>query len=87
MDRAAFEAELIKDGFSVSEGQMSEAEPKPLHTHDFEARAMVLEGAITLRTGDTEQTYSVGDIYGLAAGTMHTEVVGPSGVRYVAGKR
>jgi hypothetical protein len=32
MDRAAFEAELIKDRFSVSEGPMSEAEPKPLHT-------------------------------------------------------
>jgi quercetin dioxygenase-like cupin family protein len=87
MDRAAFEAELIKDSFSVSEGQMSEAEPKPQHTHDFTARAMVLEGAITLRTGDTEHTYRVGDIYSLDAGTMHTEVVGPGGVRYLAGLR
>ena len=85
MDRAAFEAQLIQDGFRVSEGQMSEAEPKPQHTHDFTARAMVLEGEITLRTGDTEQTYRVGDIYSLDAGTMHTEIVGPSGVRYVAG--
>ena len=87
MDRAAFEAELIKDGYRVSEGQMSEAKPKPQHTHDFSARAMVLEGAITLRTGDTERTYRVGDVYSLEAGTMHTEVVGPEGVRYLAGIR
>jgi len=87
MDRAAFEAQLIQDGYSVSEGHLPEAQPKPQHTHDFAARAMVLEGEITLRTGDTEHTYRIGDIYSLDAGTMHTEVVGPSGVRYVAGKR
>lgn len=87
MDRAAFEAQLIADGYRVSEGHLPETESKPQHTHDFSARAMVMEGEITLRTGDTEHTYRVGDIYSLDAGTMHTEIVGPAGVRYIAGRR
>tara|TARA_R110002096_G_scaffold258166_2_gene451768 strand:- start:1614 stop:1877 length:264 start_codon:yes stop_codon:yes gene_type:complete len=87
MNRSEFEAELKRDGYEVKESELGPMEPKPQHTHDFDARVFVLDGEITIVTGDKSTTYRKGDDYSLAAGTMHTEVVGPGSVKYVAGRR
>ena len=87
MDRSEFEAELKREGYEVKEAGLEPMEAKPQHTHDFDAKILVLDGEITILTGEQSTTYRKGDIYSLAAGTMHTEVVGPRSVKYLAGIR
>ncbi|MES2978922.1 MAG: cupin [Pseudomonadota bacterium] len=60
----------------------------PVHSHDFDAEARIISGDITLGVvGASAQTYQVGDIFRLPAGTPHTETVGASGVTYWAARR
>jgi hypothetical protein len=48
MNRAEFEADLAREGYEVRQGRIEPNVHRPAHTHDFDARVMVLEGAITL---------------------------------------
>ena len=57
------------------------------HAHHFDVSALVLEGEITLGVAGQRRTYRPGDQFTMAAGCMHTEDVGPAGVRYVIGRR
>jgi quercetin dioxygenase-like cupin family protein len=60
---------------------------RPAHTHDFDARVMVLEGMITLVFGDERCVYGPGDSCSVPAGTMHEEHAEADGVRYLSGRR
>ncbi len=66
-----------------------EREPGSLdtHTHPFEARALILEGEITIVTAQGAQHYGPGDSFHLAANEAHTETYGPRGVKYLAGRK
>ena len=66
-----------------------EREPGELgtHTHPFEAKALVLDGEITIVSGKGEQRCGPGESFHLAAGEPHTESYGPRGVRYLAGRK
>jgi quercetin dioxygenase-like cupin family protein len=57
------------------------------HQHDFDARALITAGQITLGVAGVSTTYFVGDVFRLAAGTPHHESAGPEGVTYLAGRR
>ena len=89
MNQHEFEAALRRDGF----GEIVIVERPPnghldVHTHPFEARALILAGEICLHCDDEEaRNFKVGDIFHLAAGQPHTETYGPDGVRYVVGRR
>ncbi|MEQ9122203.1 MAG: cupin domain-containing protein, partial [Alphaproteobacteria bacterium] len=72
---------------SVKEAAMEAGPPKAMHTHDFDARVLVLDGEITNDREDGATTYRAGDAYSVPAATPHTETVGPSGVSYLAGRR
>lgn len=88
MDRARFEEMLKAEGYP--EIDMSRKEPNGSfaeHAHHFDVRALVLEGEITIGAGGERRTYRAGDQFQMAAGCMHTEDVGPAGVRYVVGRR
>ena len=88
MDTQAFEAALKADrydeivtvekpaGYAVGE-----------HRHDFDARALITAGDITLVVQGVAQTYLVGQIFQLAAGTPHHESAGGAGVSYRVGRR
>jgi hypothetical protein len=52
MNRAEFEADLLREGYEVREGGLEPNIHRPAHTHDFDARVMVLDGSITLVFGD-----------------------------------
>ena len=52
MNRAEFEADLVREGYEVRQGGIEPNVHRPSHTHDFDARVMVLEGAITLVFGE-----------------------------------
>lgn len=57
------------------------------HQHDFEARALILRGEITLRTASATRVYRVGEVFHLQAGEAHSESYGQDGVEYLAARR
>jgi quercetin dioxygenase-like cupin family protein len=88
MDRADFEAELPAQGYrEIVDRRMEAGTVNPEHAHEFDARLLVLEGEMTVSCADEEHTYRAGDTFAMTAGRRHTERCGPTGVRYLAGRR
>jgi quercetin dioxygenase-like cupin family protein len=88
MDRAAFETELCEQGFEeVVDRRMDANALNPAHIHEFDARLLVLEGAMTITSEGNARTYGAGDTFSMSAGCRHAEQCGPEGVRYLAGRR
>jgi quercetin dioxygenase-like cupin family protein len=87
MDRAAFIAELERDGYEIVEREMAANHINPEHAHDFDARVMVLAGEITITRDGTATTYRAGDSCAMPRGCRHAEQVGREGVSYIAGRR
>ena len=87
MTRAEFEAELVRDGYEVQEGEIRPHVHREAHAHEFDARVFVLDGSITLAFGTERVAYGPGDSCSVPAGTMHAEHTDAVGVRYVYGRR
>ena len=88
MDRATFEAALISEGFSeivtvtrVADGFLD------THAHPFEAKALILDGELSIHVGAVEQRYQIGQIFHLSANQPHSERYGPHGVQYLVGRK
>jgi quercetin dioxygenase-like cupin family protein len=86
MDRTAFEAELQREGRQVVTVTMQPDQVNPEHAHDFQARLMVVAGAMTVDYGDERHTYKEGDTFAVQLGRRHAEHAGPAGATYVAGR-
>lgn len=87
MDRATFEAAVTKDGYQVVQVSMKPDAVNPTHAHDFHARLLVVEGAMTIdREGAPTQTYQAGETFEMPLGCRHSETAGPAGATYVAGR-
>jgi quercetin dioxygenase-like cupin family protein len=88
MDRTAFETKLREEGYGeVVDRRMQPREVNRTHAHEFDARLLVLEGAMTIALESGERTYRTGDIFEMPAGRRHSETAGPDGARYIAGRR
>lgn len=87
MDRATFIAELERDGYEIVEREMAANHVNPEHSHDFDARVMVVAGEITITRDGSATTYRASDSCTVPRGCRHTEKVGPAGVSYIAGRR
>ena len=87
MNRSEFEADLLREGYEVREGEIKPNVHSEAHTHDFDARVFVLDGSITLVFGADRCVYGPGDSCMVPAGTLHEEHTEADGVRYVAGRR
>jgi quercetin dioxygenase-like cupin family protein len=88
MNRADFESELRAQGYQeVVDRRMEAKATNPEHSHEFDARLLVLEGEMTVVCDGEERTYRTGDTFAMTAGRRHTERGGPEGVRYLAGRR
>jgi mannose-6-phosphate isomerase-like protein (cupin superfamily) len=87
MDRAAFEAEVAREGYALREGTIEPNVHKAAHAHDFDVRLLVLDGAITLVMGGERCAFGPGDTCRVPAGTLHEEHTDARGVRYLAGRR
>jgi quercetin dioxygenase-like cupin family protein len=88
MDTTAFEASLAADGYS--EIEKKRYEPRPAngeHGHHFSVRGLILDGAFVVTKEGVERTYGPGEIFEVAAGTMHFEAVGPHGVELIVGRK
>jgi hypothetical protein len=87
MNRAEFEADLIREGYEVREGRLERNLHREVHAHTFDACVFVPDGSITLVFGEDRDTYGPGDSCSVPAGTMHEEHTEADGVRYVSGRR
>ena len=88
MDRTVFETELREQGYAeVVDRRMEPDALNPEHDHEFDARLLILEGAVTIAAEGTEKTYCPGDTFTMSAGCRHSERSGPDGARYLAGRR
>ena len=88
MDRATFEAELRQQGYAEMVDRRMEANSiNSEHAQEFDARLLVLEGAMTITVEGQQRTYRAGDTVAMTAGCRHTEECGSEGARYLAGRR
>ena len=87
MDTAAFEASLKNAGYEVGTSKGPADKITPPHSHDYDVRALVVSGEITLITDGTSRPYRAGDIFEMAAGCVHSEQHGPDGSESVVGRR
>jgi quercetin dioxygenase-like cupin family protein len=87
-DRLVFVNRLLAEGFAEPVTVNREANGSlDLHTHPFEAKALILEGEIRICWSESDQVYKAGDIFSLGANTPHTEHYGPNGVTYLVGRK
>jgi quercetin dioxygenase-like cupin family protein len=87
MDRLEFEAELRRDGYRIVNSSIKPNLVAPNHCHDFDAKALVLGGEITITHDNSPSTYRPGQCFEVPAGCMHAEHVGPEGVALLSGRR
>jgi quercetin dioxygenase-like cupin family protein len=87
MGKTKFEAELRCDGYRVVNSSVKPNLVAPNHCHDFDAKALVLGGEITITRDNAPVTYRRGQSFEVAAGCMHAEQVGPEGVALLSGRR
>ena len=87
MERAEFEAELRREGYEASEGEVKPNQHRASHAHEFDVRLLVLSDSIALAFDNDRSDFGPNDTCHIRAGTMHEEHIGPDGVRYVIGRR
>lgn len=83
-----FESDWRNKGFASFETQaLRPHQASTPHAHPFDVAALVVDGEITLIWGGERRTYRPGDVFTMATGTQHHEIIGPQGVTYLAGRR
>ncbi|WP_250473286.1 cupin domain-containing protein [Caballeronia sp. GAFFF1] len=88
MLRDAFLAQLSAEGFHEVVTVTREPDVSlDLHAHPFEAKALIVEGEITLCVGGEARLYRAGDVFHLPANVEHSEQYGPQGVSYLVGRK
>jgi quercetin dioxygenase-like cupin family protein len=87
MNQEEFEQLMKTEGFETVVVERPANGSMDLHTHPFDARALILDGEITIAAEGLTRHCKTGDMFALDANIPHTEVYGPKGVRYVAGRR
>ena len=87
LKRIGWEDEDMDTGYEVA---MSKATPNKItspHAHEYDVRALVMSGELTLTTDGTSRTYRTGDIFEMPAGCEHSEQHGPAGSESLVGRR
>ena len=87
MNQSEFEADLRREGYDVFYGGLRAGMVNPEHSHDWDARVMVIGGEITITRAGKAGTFRAGDSCAVPAGEVHVEHVGPQGVAFIAGRR
>jgi quercetin dioxygenase-like cupin family protein len=87
VDRIEFEADLRREGYRVVNSSLKPNLMAPNHCHDFDAKAFVLGGEITITRDNSPTIFRAGDCFEVPTGCMHAEQVGPEGVALLSGRR
>jgi quercetin dioxygenase-like cupin family protein len=78
MERDDFIEMLAREGFQTTVLVEREAGASlEDHAHAFEAKALILEGELTLRVHNTDTRYLPGDVFHLRANETHSDVTVP----------
>ena len=88
MERDDFIEMLAREGFQTT--VLVEREAGAFlenHTHAFEAKALILEGELTLDVAGKQTRYQIGDVFHLMTNEAHSERYGPEGVSYLVGRK
>ena len=87
MDKTEFEADLRRDGYRVVNTSVKPNLVAANHCHDFDAKALVLGGEITITRDNTPVTFRAGQCFEVPRGGMHAEHDGRDGVALLSGRR
>ncbi|CAN7564018.1 cupin domain-containing protein [Caballeronia sp. dw_19] len=88
MERDDFIEMLARGGFQTTVLVEREAGASlDDHAHAFEAKALILEGELTLSIDNKDTRYRPGDVFHLRANETHSERYGPEGVCYLVGRK
>ncbi len=88
VERARFEQELRALGYELSTVTRTAHGRLDVHTHPFEARALILAGEIRIQcAGQEEKLYRPGEVFHLEHEEPHSESYGPEGVTYLVGRK
>jgi quercetin dioxygenase-like cupin family protein len=87
MARNEFVGTLAKEGFPEPVTVTREAGAMDIHTHTFEARALILQGELVISKDGAERVYHTGDVFHLLANVPHSERYGPEGVQYLVSRK
>ena len=88
MQQEEFMALLTREAFQETVTVQREANGEmAIHTHPFEAKALILQGQLEISVDGGERLYRVGDVFHLAANAPHAERYGPDGVTYLVGRK
>lgn len=88
MDPQAFEQDLLARGYAtVVTREFPPHAVNALHSHPFDARALVLAGEIAIDVDGRRTVYRAGDVFVFDRDVAHAEHMGPEGVRYLVGRR
>jgi len=82
-----FDADLRRESYEVMNTGLAPNQLNPAHTHDFDARIMVVSGEITITRDGQARTYHAGDYWLTPARAVHAELAGPEGVAIIIGRR
>lgn len=87
MDRQKFEDELKHDGYEIFTSTVPGAKVNPEHSHPFDVRALVVQGALTLSSQGQVRTYRAGEMFTMMRGCVHSESYGADGAVTLVGRR
>ena len=87
MNAKEFEAKLKHGGYEAETKTVPPNFTSKPHTHEFDVRALILNGQLTLTRGGISETYRAGQSFEMEAGCLHTEQYGPDGTTYLVGRR
>ncbi len=88
MDKIAFKTQLAAEQFDeIVEVSKPANEAMGVHTHPFEAKALITQGELSIAVNDVSRLYKLGDVFHLVPNTPHTEQYGPNGVTYLVGRK
>lgn len=88
MNIAEFQQKLQRDGYQ--EIMDRNLDPRPAngdHGHEFSVRGLVIAGEFIVTRDGTARSYRAGDVFEVAADTLHNEAVGPEGARILTGRK
>jgi quercetin dioxygenase-like cupin family protein len=69
----------------IRENSYSAGHSTELHTHEFDAQLLVLEGEFILELEDGKHTFKAGETCQVLSGTVHAEHTGEVSARTLAG--
>jgi quercetin dioxygenase-like cupin family protein len=88
MNTQQFEQQLVLEGFQEVVSVAREANGSvDLHSHPFEAKALITAGNLRISVDGVERDYKVGDVFHLQPNVPHIEHYGAQGVTYLVGRK